>query len=141
MKLQNKKIAFGLTSVFYTFENTIKEMKQIVAEGAKIIPIMPIDTYQTNSKYGKAKDFIQKIEKIADHQMILAGEEVEKIDTDIMVIAPCSRKCYCKTFFCHIRFICFSRSKNTFWKKQTSSTSELLLRMVSVLMLKILGNY
>lgn len=35
MKLKEKKIAFCLTNVFYTFTNTIAEMKKIVEEGRR----------------------------------------------------------------------------------------------------------
>lgn len=96
MKLKDKQIAFGLTSCFYTFKNTIAEMKNIALEGGKIIPIMQNDTYTTDSKYGKALDFTRQIEKIANRKIIISKEEVEKIKMDITVIAPCSRNPYSK---------------------------------------------
>lgn len=97
MKLRDKKIAFGLTSCFYTFKNTIAEMKNITLEGGKIIPIMQEDTYNTDSKYGKALDFTKQIEKLSNKKIITSKEELEKIKMDITVIAPCSRNPHCKT--------------------------------------------
>lgn len=97
MKIKGKRIAFGLTNAFYTFKKTIEEMKNIVSEGGEIIPIMDFDTYSTNSKYGKTIDFIKNIETITNRKIITSEEVAEEIEADIMVIAPCYRKSYCKT--------------------------------------------
>lgn len=94
MKLEGKKIAFGLTDVFYAFKNTIGEMKNIIKEGGEVIPIMSLDTYNTNSKYYKSSDFIKDIQEITNNKIINSDDEVEKIEADIMIIAPCSRKLY-----------------------------------------------
>ncbi len=98
MKLKNKRISFGLTSTFYAFKHTIKEMKNIVREGGEIFPIMPPCTYMTDSKFYKSADFIRDIEEITRKKIIKTKEEAEELKTDIMVIAPCSRKPYCKNF-------------------------------------------
>lgn len=102
MKLKDKRIAFGLTSTFYAFKYTIKEMKNIIKEGGEIIPIMPECTYNTDSKYYKAADFIKDIENITRKNIIILKEDAEKIKSDIMVIAPCSRKSYCKDCIVYI---------------------------------------
>lgn len=91
MKLKGRKIAFGLTDCFYAFKNTIAEMRDIALEGGKIIPIMPLDTYNTNSKFYKSTDFIKEIESISNRKIIINEEETERVEADIMIIAPCSR--------------------------------------------------
>lgn len=91
MKLEGKKIAFGLTSTFYAFKNTIKEMKNIINEGGKIIPIMPIDTY----KNSKCINFINCIEDFSKRKIIFSEDEADREEADILVIAPCCRKPYC----------------------------------------------
>lgn len=95
MKLKNKKIAFGLTSSFYAFKSTIIEMKKIVSDGGEIFPIMSEGAYTTDTKFGKAKDNIRKIEEITKRKVINTLEEAEKVKSDIMVVAPCSRELYC----------------------------------------------
>ena len=91
MKIEGKRIAFGLTSTFYAFRNTINEMKNIATQGGEIIPIMPIDTYKTDSKYYKSIDFIKDIENITKKKIILMDEEADREEADILVIAPCCR--------------------------------------------------
>lgn len=92
MKLKKKMIAFGLTNVFYTFRDTMSEMKTITLEGGNIIPIMSFNTYDGSCRYGKISDFSNKIENITKKKIIYSVEEAEKVEADIMVIAPCSRK-------------------------------------------------
>ena len=92
MKIKNKRIAFGLTSAFYTFKSTILEIKKIKAEGGEVFPIMSIGAYTTDTKFGKAEDFIKKIEEITAKKIVNNLKEAEEIECDIFVIAPCSRK-------------------------------------------------
>ena len=94
MKLKDKRIAFGLTDSFFAFNKTIAEMKNLALEGAKIIPIMPLDTYKM--------EFIKEIEDISNRKIIIDEEEAEKVESDIMIIAPCSRESHCKTCIFYI---------------------------------------
>lgn len=92
MKIDDKKIAFGLTSSFYAFKNTLVEMEKLVSFGGEIIPIMSIGAYTTDTKFGIAKEFVKKIEEITHHKVIRTMQEAENIESDIIVVAPCSRK-------------------------------------------------
>ena len=94
MNLKNKNIGFCLTGSFCTLKNTILQMKELVKEGANIIPIMSYNSYKTDTKFGKAKDYIKEIEEITSKKIIHAMKEAEPIGpkrmTDIMIIAPCT---------------------------------------------------
>ena len=100
MLLIGKKVGFALTASFCTFKKTIPQISRLIEEGAKVLPIMSFDSYSLDSKFGKAKDFIDKIEDITGEKIIHTIEEAEKIGpkylTDVMVVAPCSRKYNCK---------------------------------------------
>lgn len=95
MLLVGKKIGFALTGSFCTFEKTILQISRLIEEGAEVLPIMSFNTYNIDSKFGRAKDFIDKIERITGKKIIHSIEEAEPIGpkrlTDVMVIAPCSR--------------------------------------------------
>ncbi len=91
MNLEGKTIAFGLNNVFYAFKNTIEEIRKIIKSGANVIPIMQIE------KEDKYKILIEEIEKITGKKIVSTEDEVEKIEADILVISPCSRKYYIKT--------------------------------------------
>jgi len=92
--LTNKKIIFGLTSSQYAFEKTIPQMIRLNKEGTDIIPVMSYDAYNIDTKFGKAKDFVKRIEEVSLKKIIHTNEEVENFNNfneiDIMIIAPCS---------------------------------------------------
>lgn len=94
MELKGKKIGFVLTGSFCTFSKTIPKMKELIKEEAEVIPIMSFNSYQMDTKFGKAKDFINEIEEITGKKIIHTIKDAEPIGpkkmTDIMVIAPCS---------------------------------------------------
>ena len=72
MELKGKKIGFVLTGSFCTFNKTIEKIKELVKLEAKIIPIMSFNSYNTDTKFGKAKDFIDEIEQITNNKIILS---------------------------------------------------------------------
>lgn len=97
LELVGKKIGFVLTGSFCTFKKTIPKIKELVEkEKAEIMPIMSYNSYNLDTKFGKAKDFISEIEEITGRKIIHTIQGAEPIGpkniTDIMVVAPCSRK-------------------------------------------------
>ncbi len=100
MEVKNKKIGFVLTGSFCTFSKTIPKMKELIDKGAEVIPVMSYNSYLMDTKFGKASDFIKQIENITGKKIIHTIQDAEPIGpkkmTDIMIIAPCSRKYYVK---------------------------------------------
>lgn len=100
MEVKNKKIGFVFTGSFCTFSKTIPKMKELIDRGAEVIPVMSYNSYSMDTKFGKAKDFIEQIENITGKKIIHTIQDAEPIGpkkmTDIMIIAPCSRKYYVK---------------------------------------------
>lgn len=98
MEVKGKKIGFVLTGSFCTFSKTIPKMKELIEREADIVPIMSFNSYNIDTKFGKAKDFIEQIEEITNKKIIHTIKDAEPIGpkkmTDIMVVAPASRKYY-----------------------------------------------
>ena len=94
MEVKGKKIGFVLTGSFCTFSKTIPKMKELIKLGASIIPIMSYNSYELDTKFGNAKDFIKEIEEITKKEIIHTIQEAEPIGpkhlTDIMIVAPAS---------------------------------------------------
>lgn len=95
MKLNNKKIGFALTGSFCTFQKTIIELEKIKKiENTDITPIMSFNSYNLDTKFGKAHDFINKIENLTNHKIINSIQAAEPIGPkkmfDILIVAPCS---------------------------------------------------
>ena len=94
MEVKGKKIGFVLTGSFCTFKKTIPQIKKLKKLGADIIPIMSFNSYNMDTKFGRAKDFINEIEEITENKIIYTIQEAEPIGpkhlTDIMIVAPAS---------------------------------------------------
>lgn len=101
MELKEKRIGFILTGSFCTFETTKKQIKNLIDKGATVIPIMSDHAYELDTKFGFANDHIKEIEEITQNKIIHTIQDAEPIGpknlTDIMIVAPCSRKYNCKT--------------------------------------------
>ena len=101
MDVKGKKIGFVLTGSFCTFKKVIPKIKELIKLEAQVIPIMSYNSYDLDTKFGKAKDFINEIEKITGKKIIHTIQDAEPIGPkqmkDIMIVAPCSRKHYVKT--------------------------------------------
>ena len=95
MKLEGKKVGFAFTGSFCTFKAVIDEMKKLKNEKADILPIMSYNSYNLDTKFGKAQEYIDQIKEITEKEEIIhtiqGAEPIgPKKLTDIMVIAPCS---------------------------------------------------
>lgn len=94
VKLENKNIGYVFTGSFCTFKRSIDALKELIEEKANIIPIMSYNAYNLDTKFGKARDFIDEIENLCNKRIIHTIQEAEPIGpkelTDIMIIAPSS---------------------------------------------------
>ncbi len=94
MDLRNKKIGVIMTGSFCTFSKVISQFKELTNRGAELIPIMSFNSYNLDTKFGEAKNFIKEVEAISGKKIINTIQGAEPIGpkklTDIMLIAPCS---------------------------------------------------
>lgn len=94
MTLEGKNIGFAFTGSFSAFDKTISILKKLSSLNVNIVPIMSFNSYYIDTKYGKAKDFRNKIKEITRKDIIHTLQEAEAIDQkdifDILIIAPCS---------------------------------------------------
>ena len=96
MDFNGIRVGYILTGSFCTFSKSIPKIKEIKSKGVEILPIMSFNAYNLDTKFGKANDFITQIEEITEKNIVHTIQDAEPIGpkklTDIMVIAPCSRK-------------------------------------------------
>ena len=78
MELRGKKIGFVLTGSFCTFKKTIPKMKELIKLEAEVLPIMSFNSYNLDTKFGKAADFIKEIEEITGKKIIHTIVEAPK---------------------------------------------------------------
>lgn len=94
MNLEGKNIGFAFTGSFCTFKKTILELKKIIKLKANVTPIMSFNSYNLDTKFGEAKEYIKEIEEVTGKRIINTIQDAEPIGPkkmfDIIIIAPCS---------------------------------------------------
>ncbi len=92
--MNNIKVGYALTGSFCTFEKSLVQMEKLKQEGYDLIPIMSFNAYTFDTRFGKAEDFRDKIEKICGKEIISTITDAEPIGpkglTDVMVVLPCT---------------------------------------------------
>lgn len=92
--MEKTTLGFALTGSFCTFKKAIDEMKILADAGYDVLPIMSENAYSTNTRFGKAADFVSEIEKISGKSVIHTIPTAEPIGPrkmcDVMLVAPCT---------------------------------------------------
>lgn len=92
MSLAGKRIGFGMTGSHCTYDAVIPEIEKLVEQGAEVIPVVTYTLKTTDTKFGDAEDWVQKIEEVTGRKVISSIVDAEplgpKEPLDCMVIAP-----------------------------------------------------
>ena len=92
MSLKGKKIGFGLTGSHCTYDAVFPEIEKLVQAGAEVLPVVTFTVKNTETRFGKGEDWIQRIEDLTGNRAIDSIVKAEplgpKIPLDCMVIAP-----------------------------------------------------
>ena len=88
------KLGFAMCGSFCTFSKALKQLKALVEAGYDMVPVMSDMAYSTDTRFGKAEDFIEQIERLTQKEIIhtIVGAEPigPKRMVDAMVVAPCT---------------------------------------------------
>lgn len=87
-------IGFALCGSFCTFSKVIEQMQTLKNKGYNILPIMSENAYNTDTRFGKAKEIVEQIEDISENKVIHTIKDAEPIGPkkmcDLLLIAPCT---------------------------------------------------
>ncbi len=64
MSLKGKRIGFGLTGSHCTYDKVYPQIQKLMDERAEVIPIVTYTVRNTDTKFGKAEEHIEKIERL-----------------------------------------------------------------------------
>lgn len=92
--MENLTFGYALTGSFCTFEKTLGQIQYLISKGINILPIMSFNSYSIDTRFGKAKDFIERIEALTGNKIIHTIQDAEPIGpknlTDLMIVSPCT---------------------------------------------------
>ena len=85
---------YALCGSFCTLSSAVEELQELKKLDMNIIPILSEITYATDTRFGTAADFRQRIQEICDHEIIHTIKDAEPIGPkkllDVLIIAPCT---------------------------------------------------
>lgn len=88
-----KTVGFALCGSFCTMEKAMAQMERLRG-GYELLPVMSQNAYETDTRFGKAEDFIRRAEEISGKRVLHTIVEAEPIGpkglVDVMVVCPCT---------------------------------------------------
>lgn len=94
MELDGVKLGYAFTGSFCTLSKSFDIMQQLLDEGADVTPIMSDAVYETDTRFGRAADFIEKAEQMCGKPVMHKIAETEIIGPknlfNILIVAPCT---------------------------------------------------
>ena len=92
--MSDLKIGFAMCGSFCTFAPAIKQLEKLVEKSYQVQPIMSQIAYETDTRFGKAEDFKQKIQDLCKKEIIHTIVGAEPIGpkklVDLMIVCPCT---------------------------------------------------
>ena len=87
-------IGYAFCGSFCTFAGSLAVLREIVSVGYDVLPIMSENAYSTDTRFGKAADFVSEIEKITGKSVVHSITDAEplgpKTPLEALIIAPCT---------------------------------------------------
>ena len=87
-------IAYAFCGSFCTLNSSLEVLSELKKLGEDIIPIMSERCVSTDTRFGKAKEFIEKAENICGNKIVTRVEEAERFGSiapiDYLIISPCT---------------------------------------------------
>ena len=92
--MERVRVGFALCGSFCTFEKTMAALEKTAKQFSDLVPIMSETSATTDTRFGKAADFMGRMEEICGKKVLTSIAEVEPIGPrkllDVLVIAPCT---------------------------------------------------
>lgn len=94
MSLKKLNIGVGLCGSFCTLTEVIDEIERLCKMSINVTPVMSYNSQSIDTRFGKAHEFLQRLEDITGNEVIKSIEQAEPIGPqnklDAFLIAPCT---------------------------------------------------
>ena len=92
--MKHPVIGFAMCGSFCTFAPVLEALEELHTVFPDIIPIMSDVSYETDSRFGSAAAFRERLESICSHEILHTIPQVEPIGPkkllDLLIVAPCT---------------------------------------------------
>ena len=87
-------IGYAMCGSFCTFAESFSLLKELKNKYSDIVPIMSQNAYSTDTRFGTAKEWIDRIEGVCERKIVHTVVDAEpfgpKIGLDALIISPCT---------------------------------------------------
>ena len=88
-----KTLGFAMTGSFCTFEKATAQLEAL-SHTYHILPLMSQNAYTTDTRFGKAADWVRRVEELSGHEVPHTIVQAEPIGpkglVDVLAVAPCT---------------------------------------------------
>ena len=92
--MKKERVGFAVCGSFCTHAKVLGELEKLCGEYETVIPIVSDICTQTDTRFGKAEDFLSTVERLTGREPIRSVSGAEPIGPkqllDVLVIAPCT---------------------------------------------------
>mgnify|MGYP000888373390 FL=1 len=92
--MEKPVLGFAMCGSFCTFDRALQQMLALRKLGSEILPIMSETAANTDTRFGRASDFLWKVEDITSRAPIRTITGTEPLGPqkmiDLLVVAPCT---------------------------------------------------
>ena len=92
--MEAKTVGFAFCGSFCTYEPVLAALAALARQYETVLPIMSQASADTDTRFGTAQSFRERIESICGHRIISTVAEAEPIGPkkllDLLVVAPCT---------------------------------------------------
>jgi len=93
-RLDGLRIGYAMCGSFCTFSGSIEQLERLKGMGAELTPIMSFNAAVLDTRFGKAEDFRNTLEKITGKKLICSIEDAEPVGPkkmfDVLAVCPCT---------------------------------------------------
>ncbi len=86
------RLGFAFCGSFCTLSKAVAKLRSAVEAGYDVYPIMSFNAYATDTRFGKADDFVWEIEDLCGRKVIKSIVDAEPLGpkkmVDVLLIAP-----------------------------------------------------
>lgn len=94
MKLAGKHIGVAMAASHCNMERAIAAMGRLVAEGARVVPVVSVSLQNTTTRFGSPGHWLAEIERVTGEKPLGSIPEVEPFGPqrrlDCLVVMPCT---------------------------------------------------
>lgn len=92
--MKSQRVGFALCGSFCTHQEVLQELEKLCREYETVLPIVSQACQTTDTRFGRAEDFLARVESLTGHSVMGSVREVEPIGPkkllDVLVVAPCT---------------------------------------------------